>query len=93
MPQSLGTLIHSRAAFGAITLANAIHLVDRAQLFTDASTVLRPGGALVIIGNGTPLWLQDITWSRTLRTFLERWLGIELVNHCGTDDETRSGTR
>jgi len=37
----------------AITLANAIHLVDRHQLFTDARTALQPGGTLVIIANGT----------------------------------------
>jgi SAM-dependent methyltransferase len=75
---------------GAVTLANAIHLVDRARLFTAAKTALRVGGGLAIIANGTPLWLQDTDWSRALRTYLERWLGIELVNHCGTDDDTRS---
>lgn len=57
----LGTaddLVAVSARYGpvhAITLANAIHLVDRARLFTAAKTVLRPGRALTIIANGTPL--------------------------------------
>jgi SAM-dependent methyltransferase len=75
---------------GAITVANAIHLVDRGPLFTTAQTALRPGGGLAIIANGTPLWLQDTAWSRALRTFLEGWLQTELTNYCGTDDATRS---
>jgi len=75
---------------GAITLANAIHLVDRARLFAAARTALRPRGGLAIIANGTPLWLQDTGWSHALRTFLEGWLRTELTNHCGTDDATRS---
>lgn len=74
----------------AVTLANAIHLVDRAQLFDAAREVLNPGGALAIIANGHPLWLQDTAWSRVLKAFLERWLGIRLTGHCGTDDDTRS---
>ncbi len=75
---------------GAITLANAIHLVDRAQLFAAAQTALYPGRGLAIIANSTPLWLQDAAWSHALRTFLERWLGTRLTSYCGTDDETRS---
>jgi SAM-dependent methyltransferase len=78
---------------GAITLANAIHLVDRRQLFLDAASALRPGRGLAIIANGTPLWLQDNAWSVALRAHLERWIGRRLTNHCGTDDETRAGYR
>ena len=75
---------------GAVTLANAIHLVDRRQLFLDASSALRPGRGLAIIANGTPLWLQDNAWSVALRAYLESWLGQRLTNHCGTDDDTRA---
>lgn len=74
----------------AITLANAIHLVDRERLFSEARTVLPRGRALAIIANGTPLWLQDAAWSRALYGFLERWLGLSLTSHCGTDDDTRT---
>jgi SAM-dependent methyltransferase len=78
---------------GAITLANAIHLVDRAQLFEAAKTALHPGRGLAIIANGTPLWLQDTPWSDALRMFLESWLGISPTNRCGTDDDARSAYR
>ncbi len=78
---------------GAVTLANAIHLVDRAQLFIAAKTALAPGRGLAIIANSTPLWLQDTVWSHALRTFLQRWLEIKLTSHCGTDDDTRSEYR
>lgn len=74
---------------GAVTLANAIHLVDRAQLLSDAKSVLRPGRGLAIIANGIPLWLQDTRWSHALRTFLENWLGTDVAGCCGTDDDTR----
>ncbi len=74
---------------GAVTLANAIHLVDRARLFSAAHVALRPGRSLAIVANGTPLWLQDTPWSAALRTFMQRWLGISPTNHCGTDEETR----
>ena len=78
---------------GAITLANAIHLVDRQRLFLDAPGALRPGGGLTIIANGTPLWLQDTAWSGALRAYLESWTGQRLTNHCGTDDDTRAAYR
>jgi SAM-dependent methyltransferase len=75
---------------GAITVANAIHLIDRARLFDAAKVALRPGRGLAIIANGTPLWLQDTPWSAALRAFMQTRLGVSPTNHCGTDDDTRS---
>lgn len=74
----------------AITVANAIHLIDRAMLFGAAQGILSPGRSLAIIANGTPLWLQDTAWSAALRGFMQRWLGTRPTNHCGTDEATRS---
>lgn len=74
----------------AITLANAIHLLDRARLFAAAKAALSSGRTLGIIANGTPLWFQDTDWSRALRTFMERELGQPLTNRCGLDDDARS---
>ncbi|MDQ2750636.1 MAG: class I SAM-dependent methyltransferase [Actinomycetota bacterium] len=93
---SADDLVAIAAPYGgveAVTLANSIHLVDRAQLFAAARTALSPRGSLSIIANGHPLWLQDTAWSHALKTFLERWSGITLTGHCGTDDETRSAYR
>lgn len=89
----VGRIAARHGGVDAITLANVIHLLDRARLFNAAQTALRPGRGLAIIANGTPLWLQDTAWSRTLRDFLERWLDTTLTSHCGTDDETRAQYR
>lgn len=89
----LGPIAARYGGVDAITLANAIHLVDRAQLFNAAQTALRPGSGLAIIANGTPLWLQSTAWSQALRGFLERSLEQTLTSHCGTDDETRAQYR
>ncbi|MGN6761296.1 MAG: methyltransferase domain-containing protein [Leifsonia sp.] len=78
---------------GAITVANAIHLMDRDSLFTAAAAVLTPGRGLAIIANGTPLWLQDPAWSVALRAFLQHRLGVRPTGYCGTDDESRSTYR
>lgn len=86
----LTRLAASCGGVDAITVANAIHLIDRSQLFVAAKTALRPGRGLAIIANGLPLWLQDATWSRRLRAFLQDWLGTTLSDYCGTDDATRS---
>jgi hypothetical protein len=42
-----------------------------------------------VVTNGTPLWLQDSTWSRGLRAFLERWLDAALTCPCGTDEPSQ----
>jgi SAM-dependent methyltransferase len=81
------------AGVSAITLANAIHLVDRARLFAAAKDVLPSGGSLGIIANGTPLWFQDADWSRAVNGFMERELGQPLTNRCGLDDVARDTYR
>ncbi|MGH3672714.1 MAG: class I SAM-dependent methyltransferase [Pseudonocardiaceae bacterium] len=91
--QDLVSIAAKYSDIDAVTVANAIHLVDCVQLFQAALAVLRPGRGLAVIANSTPLWLQDTAWSHALRTFLERWLGTRLTSYCGTDDETRSQYR
>lgn len=87
--EKLDSIVARYGPLGAITLANAIHLVDRTQLFRATRAALKPGRGLAIVANGTPLWLQPTAWSRSLRTFLEGWLHTSLTSCCGTDDETR----
>jgi SAM-dependent methyltransferase len=91
--EDLDSIAQQVGRIGAITVANAIHLMDRATLFRMAHETLHPGRGLAIVANGTPLWLQDTPWSAALRTFMQRWLGTRLSNHCGTDEETRSTYR
>lgn len=74
---------------GAITIANAIHLMPPAQVLAAARELLRPGGGIAVIANGTPVWQQPSDWSRALRGALERWLGTRLESCCGTDQPSR----
>jgi SAM-dependent methyltransferase len=78
------------AALGALTVAVAIHWMDRGALFRAARPLLRPGGGVAVVTNGTPLWLQDNDWSRAVRRFLGRWRGRPLTAaSCETDDAGR----
>jgi ubiquinone/menaquinone biosynthesis C-methylase UbiE len=76
-------------ALAAVTIANAIHLTAHGRLFAAALRLLRPGGGLAVIANGTPLWQQPSDWSQALRHALEQWLGTRLESCCGTDPQSR----
>ncbi|CAM3431449.1 class I SAM-dependent methyltransferase [Kibdelosporangium persicum] len=76
-----------------ITIGQALHWMDHDTLFRTAHPLLRTGGGVAVITNGTPLWLQDTTWSRALRTFMENWLGRPLAATCGTDPATQQRYR
>jgi ubiquinone/menaquinone biosynthesis C-methylase UbiE len=85
---ALGSLLGART-LAAVTIANAIHLASAQDLFAAAREVLRPGGGIAVIANGTPLWQQPVPWSRAVRHGLEQWLGTRLESCCGTDAQSR----
>lgn len=74
---------------GVVTIALAIHWMDRDTLFRAIRPLLRPGGGIAVVTNGEPLWLQDTEWSRTLREFLEQWTGKRQDWACQTDEAGR----
>jgi SAM-dependent methyltransferase len=74
------------ASVGAVTIAQALHWMNHEDLFKAVVPLLRPGGGIAVVTNGTPLWLQETDWSRALRDVLERWLGTTLAYACGTDE-------
>jgi ubiquinone/menaquinone biosynthesis C-methylase UbiE len=74
---------------GAVTIGQALHWMNRQELFPAILPVVRPGGGVAVVTNGTPLWLHDSGWSRALRAFLEQWLGSELTFACGTDEQSQ----
>jgi SAM-dependent methyltransferase len=80
-------------AVGALTIGQALHWMDHEALFAAAGALLRPGGGVAILANGIPLWLQDTDWSRTVRAWLEDWLGTPLTGKCGTDEATQQRYR
>jgi hypothetical protein len=85
---ALGALLGG-GAIAAVTVAVAIHWMDRPALFRAARPLLRPGGGVAVVTNGTPLWLQDAEWSRTLQECMRRWLGTRPSNSCQTDEAGR----
>lgn len=85
----LGTLL-GKNCLGAVTIGQALHWMDHDTLFHALHPLLRTGGGVAVVTNGTPLWLQDTDWSRALRRHLELWLDTEVTATCGTDDDSRS---
>ncbi|PXY37861.1 methyltransferase [Prauserella flavalba] len=85
---TLGALIGDRR-LGVVTIGQALHWMDHEELFRAVVPLVRPGGGVAVVTNGTPLWLQNTAWSRALRGHLEDWLGSELTSTCGTDEASR----
>lgn len=72
-----------------VTVANALHWMDAAEVFTQAHHLLRPGGGIAVVSHGLPLWLTDPPWARALNRYLQEWLSRPTGWMCGLDDETR----
>ncbi len=85
----LGILL-GKDSLGAVTIGQALHWMDHDRLFQALRPLLRPGGGVAVVTNGTPLWLQDSDWSRALRRHLELWLDSEVTATCGTDEDSRT---
>ncbi len=78
---------------GSVTVGQALHWMRYHELFHALIPMFRPGGGIAIVTNGTPMWLQDSSWSRALRGFLEEWSGATLTATCGTDDASQQRYR
>lgn len=77
----------------AVTIGQALHWMNRQELFPAIIPLVRPGGGVAVVTNGTPLWLQDTGWSRALRAYLEHWLGSELTFACAPTSKASGATR
>jgi SAM-dependent methyltransferase len=77
------------SSVGAVTIAQALHWMNHGDLFKAVVPLVRPGGGIAVVTNGTPLWLQETEWSRAARDVLERWLGTTLTYACGTDEDSQ----
>lgn len=85
---ALGRLLGAES-IAAVTIGQALHWMDHDALFRSAAPLVRRGGGVAVVTNGTPLWLADTDWSRALRECLERWLGQKLTFACGTDEQSQ----
>jgi ubiquinone/menaquinone biosynthesis C-methylase UbiE len=85
---ALRGLLGDRSA-AAVTIGQALHWMNHTDLFRAVIPLVRAGGGIAVVTNGTPLWLQDTDWSRALRGFMERWLDTKLTYACGTDEDSQ----
>jgi len=87
---ALGRLL-GRQAVGTVTIGQALHWMNREELFQALVPLLRPGGGVAVVTNGTPIWLQDSAWSQALRRWLEQWLDAKTSATCGSDEASQRG--
>jgi len=85
---ALGSLLGA-GAVAAVTVGQALHWMRPPELFAAARRLVRPGGGVAVVTNGTPLWLQDSDWSRGLLRFLREWRNTTTGPACGTDEESQ----
>jgi SAM-dependent methyltransferase len=85
---ALGALLGERSV-AAVTIGQALHWMNDAEVFRAAAGLARPGGGVAVVTNGTPVWLQGTGWSRALRQWLEQWLGHGTGDPCGTDEASQ----
>ena len=85
---AVGALLGDRSV-SAIVIGNAIHLMDHVSLFSSVRSLIRPGGGIAVLANGTPLWQQDSAGSNAVRVALEQWFDTKLTSMCGTDRASR----
>ncbi|MFJ8433878.1 class I SAM-dependent methyltransferase [Kitasatospora sp. NPDC094019] len=82
-----------RNSLAMAVIGNAIHWMRHDELFDALVPLLRPGGGIAVAANGTPLWLQENSWSPALRAGLERYFGTGLAPSCGTLPQERDRYR
>ncbi len=85
---ALGGLLAQRRLAMAV-IGQALHWMDHQELFRTLARMVRPGGGVAVVANGTPLWLQDSEWSRSLRACLEERFGEIRAASCGTGASDR----
>jgi trans-aconitate methyltransferase len=73
----------------AVTIAQAVHLLDRPAIWPALAATLSPRGRIAVIANGLPLWMGPSPWSRRLRAHLSDWIGAPLTSCCDTDPAAR----
>ncbi|MFI8790802.1 class I SAM-dependent methyltransferase [Streptomyces sp. NPDC055105] len=85
---AFGDLLGQRSLAMAV-IGQALHWMQPEELFRALSPLVRSGGGVAVVANGTPLWLQDSDWSRSLRACLEDYFGTKLKASCGTGASDR----
>jgi SAM-dependent methyltransferase len=90
--EALGRVL-GQGRLAAVVIGQALHWMQPESLFGALGGLLRPGGGVAVITNGTPLWLQESRWSVALREFLQTSFGWRLDATCGTDEASQARYR
>jgi SAM-dependent methyltransferase len=90
--QVLGRVL-GQGRLAAVTIGQALHWMQPESLFGVLAGLVRPGGGVAVITNGTPLWRQGSRWSVALREFLQTSFGWKLDATCGTDEASQERYR
>ena len=69
---------------GAVVVGNALHWMDERSALSAAAALLRAGGGLAVVTQGTPLWLGKSPWQQAVREVLEDGRGPS-TQTCGSD--------
>jgi SAM-dependent methyltransferase len=90
--QALGGVL-GQGRLAAVLIGQALHWMQPESLFGVLAGLVRPGGGVAVVTNGTPLWLQESRWSVALREFLQISFGWKLDATCGTDEASQARYR
>lgn len=90
--EALGRVL-GQGRLAAVVIGQALHWMQPESLFGALGGLLRPGGGVAVITNGTPLWLQESRWSVALREFLQTSFGWRQDATCGTDEASQARYR
>jgi SAM-dependent methyltransferase len=85
---ALGTLLGD-GTLAAITIGCAFHWMGCLALFARARTLLRPGGLVAVITNGSADWEQDTLWAQVLREKLAAEFHRPVRGETGTDVDSQ----
>jgi SAM-dependent methyltransferase len=73
-----------------VTIGQALHWMDPVPLFAALARLLRPGGGIAVIANGTPVWVQETTWGPTLVAVARNWFDGLTFPTCGSSPDERA---
>jgi trans-aconitate methyltransferase len=89
---SLNSLL-GKESLDLVTIGQALHWMDAAKLFAVLTPLLRPGGGIAVISNGTPVWVQETAWARALAGVARKWFTGLSFSTCGCSPSDRARYR
>ncbi|HET7035466.1 MAG TPA: class I SAM-dependent methyltransferase [Thermomicrobiaceae bacterium] len=73
--RTLADLSAGYGHFDVVTMGSSFHWMDRDATLRALDRMVRPGGGVVLAGNGGIVWNGGEPWHAAARTVIQRWLG------------------